>query len=81
MSIIAISLILLVLQYTIFSTYMLVFLFYLALILSMLSVGEHALAIAALLSLGAIILVAVLIVRAHTSVFDRSKLLRLIILG
>ena len=76
-SIIAISVILLVLQYTIFSTYMLVFLFYLSLILSMLSVGEHALAIAALLSLGAIVLVAVLIVRAHSSVFDRPFVIRL----
>lgn len=52
---------------------MLVFLFYLNLILAMLSVGEHALAISALLSLGAIILVAVLIVRSHSSVFQSIK--------
>ena len=72
-SLVAISLILLVLQYTIFSTYMLVFVFYLNLILSLLTLGHHALAVAAILSLSAVLLVLILLVKNSSSVSIESS--------
>jgi hypothetical protein len=63
LTLVTLSLILLVLQHTIFSTYVVICMFYLNLILTMLSIGQHALAVAALLSVGAVILIFILIVR------------------
>ena len=76
LSLIAISVLLLALQHTIVSSYVLLSVFYLALIASMLSIGHHALAIATLLSYGAVILVLVLIVRSSSSVsIDTASLI------